>query len=438
MSTITSIPFGKGFVDAAPPAWARFDVLESRSVEIPSDPAAAVDRALRNPTGSGPLADLARGRKRVCIAVTDATRLCPDHLLVPPMLAELALAGVPDEAITIIVAVGTHRPSTALEKREKLGDAMVDRYLVIDHDPYNRAELRDAGVEVDGVPVILSRHILDSDLVLATGRVEPHQYAGYSGGGKTVAIGCAAEPVIAYTHGPAMLDRAGTRLGVLAGNPFQEVVRRIAAAAGVEFVANCVLDDDGNLVAVAYGHPVAVQDSLAKQASQMYVASIPGQVDIAVAGVGYPKDQNVYQASRAASYLQYAPSPVVRSGGVIIVPAACPEGPGEGVGEQRFFAAMTGPEDRAAFLARVRAGDFQPGEQRAYIMSQILDDVSVIFAGVVDPGPLRQMGFLTAQDMPVAWRMAGDITGRPASALIVPHALLTMPVISADPSLSHV
>ncbi|MGD9711948.1 MAG: nickel-dependent lactate racemase, partial [Thermomicrobiales bacterium] len=353
----------------------------------------------------------------------------PDYLLVPPMLKELEAAGVIAEDITILVAVGTHRASTEAEKREKLGGDIVDRYRILDHDPYSPADLATISASVDGQPVQLNRIVIEADLVLATGRVEPHQYAGYSGGGKTVAIGCAAEPVIAYTHGPAMLDRPGTRLGVLTGNPFQEAVRSIARAAGVAFVANCVLDDHGQIVAVAYGHPEVVQDALAKTAEALYVSEIPEQVDIAVAGVGYPKDQNAYQASRAASYLVYAPTPVVRPGGVIIVPAACPEGPGEGTGEQRFFSAMCEP--RQNFLARMREGPFQPGEQRAYIMARILETISVIFAGVIDPEPLEAMGFRTAPSLEAAWELAGEIAGRPATALIVPHALLTMPVVAS-------
>lgn len=347
------------------------------------------------------------------------------------MLAELEAAGLHRDDITILVAIGTHRPSTDAEKREKLGDAIVNTYRVIDHDPYDPAGLSTCDASIDGLPVQLSRHVLEADLVLSTGRVEPHQYAGYSGGAKTVAIGCAAEPVIAYTHGPAMLDRAETRLGVLASNPFQEAVRRVARAARVAFVANCVLDDDGNLTAVAFGAPEAVQEKLAAIAAELYVAPIREQTDIAIAGVGYPKDQNVYQASRAASYLHFAPTQVVRAGGVIIVPAACPEGPGEGTGEQRFFAAMCEP--RQTFMERMRSGSFQPGEQRAYIMSQVLNSVDVIFAGVVDPQPLEAMGFLTAPSVESALERAGDITGRPATALIVPHALLTMPVVTALP-----
>jgi nickel-dependent lactate racemase len=422
------IPFGRDVVAFDPPAWATTSVVTSGHLPVSDDSGALVEHAISQPIGTRPLRDLASGKRTACIAVTDATRQCPDHLLVPPMLRELEAGGIPREAITIVVAVGTHRASTDAEKREKLGDSIVDGYRVIDHDPYDPAALLTCDATIDGIPVQLNRTVLESDLVLATGRVEPHQYAGYSGGGKTVAIGCAAEPVIGYTHGPAMLDRSGTRLGVLEGNPFQAAVREVARAAKVAFVANCVLDDDGNLVAVGFGNPEMVQDALAQQAAGMYVAPIAAQVDIAVAGVGYPKDQNVYQASRAASYLHFAPTAVVRPGGAIVVPASCPEGPGEGTGEQRFFAAMCEP--RAAFLARVRAGDFRPGEQRAYIMAQILESVSVIFAGVDDPGPVEAMGFLTAPTIESAVELAGDIAGRPASMLVVPHALLTMPVVA--------
>ena len=202
-------------------------------------------------------------------------------------------------------------------------------------------------------------------------------------------------------------------------------------AARVAFVANCVLDDEGRLAAVGFGHPEVVQDTLARTAQSLYVAPIPAQVDIAIAGVGYPKDQNVYQASRAASYLHFAPTSVVRPGGVIVVPAACPEGPGEGIGEQRFFAAMCEP--RQAFMQRMRTGSFQPGEQRAYIMALVLESVSVIFAGVDDPEPLKAMGFLTATSLEARvgnGRRDRRSTSNGAWSSLM--RLLTMPVVSGD------
>jgi nickel-dependent lactate racemase len=392
----------------------------------------AATAAVQSPRGTPSLRELAAGKRRVCIAVTDATRACPDHLLVPPMLEELAAAGVPDEAITILVAVGTHRASTEAEKREKLGDGVVDRYLVVDHDAADKANLVKVADGPEGVPFLLNRLVAEADLLIATGRVEPHQYAGYSGGGKTIAIGCADDAIIAYTHGPAMLDRPGTRLAQLAGNPFQQAVRRVARAANLHFVANCVLDDDERPVAIAYGDPEAVQDHLAELASSMYTVPIPRQVDIAIAGVGYPKDENLYQASRAASYLQFAPIPVVRPGGVVIVPAACPEGAGEGAGERRFLAAMQEPGGPAAVIAKARAEGIRPGAQRAYIMARVLQDVTVIFAGVEDPEPVRQIGCIAALDIDEALAMAVDCVGSPASALVVPHALLTLPIVGAE------
>lgn len=375
--------------------------------------------------------ELAKEVKTVCIAVTDATRACPDYLLVPPMLAELEAAGVPADGITLLVAVGTHRPSTLEEKNAKLGTATVERYRVVDHDPINPEGLVVVADGPAGIPFRINRIAVEADLLLATGVVEPHQYGGFSGGGKTVAIGCADEAIIAHTHGPAFLDQPGTRLAKLAGNPFQEAVRRVAKAANVAFVINTVLSDEGQPVAIAAGPPEATQNYLAEIAGGMYTTEIPAQVDIAVAGVGYPKDANLYQASRAASYLQFAPTPVVRKGGVVVLPAGCPEGAGQGSGEERFRDAMRDPGGPAAIIAKARRDGIRPGEQRAYVMARVLEDVTVIVAGAENPAEIESMGFLTAPSIEDALVRASEIVGMPANCLVVPHALLTLPIVAS-------
>ena len=426
-----AVPFGRGEITFAIPAGVEATLLRPPAGTPLADPAAAAREAVARPIGAPALRDLARDVASVVIAVTDATRACPDDLLVPPMLEELAAAGVHDGAITILVAVGTHRASTEAEKREKLGDAIVDRYRVIDHDAADDANLVAIAEGPGGFPVRVNRLVAEADLLLATGRVEPHQYAGFSGGGKTITIGCAGEDIIAYTHGPAMLDQTGTRLARLAGNPFQEMVRTVARAANVRFVANIVMDDENHPVAIAYGAPEAVQDQLAVIATAISTVGIPAQVDIAIAGVGYPKDANLYQASRAASYLQFAPTPVVRDGGVIIIPAECPEGAGEGAGERRFAAAMDVSGGPAEVIRRARANGIRPGEQRAYVMALVLEKIDVIVAGVADPAAARAVGFIPAADMDEALAIATHITGTPASALVIPHALLTLPIIGS-------
>ena len=284
-----------------------------------------------------------------------------------------------------------------------------------------------------GVPFRVNRLVMGADLVLSTGVVEPHQYAGFSGGGKTVAIGCADEATITYTHGPAMLDQPGTRLARLDGNPFQAAVREVARRAGVRFVANAVLDDEGRPVAIAYGGPEAVHDHLAAFAAGMVTVGIPAQVDIAVAGVGAPKDANLYQASRAGTYLQYAPTPVVRPGGVLIIPARCQEGAGDGVGERRFLAAMRDAGGSAAIVARIRRDGILPGEQRAYIVARMLEDVRVAVVGAEDEAMVRSAGMSAFGEMgeALAWA-AGEVgagPGRAAECLVVPHALHTLPVV---------
>ncbi|CAA9551646.1 MAG: Transcriptional regulator [uncultured Thermomicrobiales bacterium] len=424
-----AVPFGDGTIRFTLPAGLRGAVATGHPPAPLADASASADAAVATPLGAPRLRELARGKRRVCIAVTDATRACPDHVLVPPMLAELQAAGVPDDAITILVAVGTHRASTDKEKQDKLGAETAERYRVVDHDAADDAGLVRVTEGPGGIPFRLNRIVAEADLLLSTGLVEPHQYAGYSGGGKTIAIGCADEATIAYTHGPAMLDRPGTRLARLDGNPFQEAVRRVARAARLAFVGNAVLDENGRAVAISYGASEAVQDHLASVAGPFFTARIPAQVDIAVAGVGAPKDANLYQASRAASYLQFAPTPVVRRGGVVIVPAACPEGAGEGAGERRFFAAMSEAGDPAAIIERVRRDGIRPGEQRAYIMALVLADVSVVVAGIEDPEVARSVGFLPAGNIEESLVTAAAIVGTPASVLVVPHALQTLPIV---------
>ena len=430
---VFQVPFGRGIRSFELPLGVTGTEIATSPADRLADPARVAHESVLRPVAGPRLRELAAGARSVCIAVTDATRACPDHLLVPPMLDEVEAAGVPPEAVTILVAVGTHRASTDAEKREKLGDAIVARYKVVDHDASDDANLVAVMDGPGGIPFRINRIAAEADILLSTGLVEPHQYAGFSGGGKTVAIGCGDDATISYTHGPAMLDQPGVRLARLAGNPFQDAVRIVAKRANLAFVGNAVLDDGGRVVAIAYGPPEAVQDSLAELAAPLFTAPIPAQVDIAVAGVGYPKDANLYQASRAASYLQFAPTPVVRPGGAIVIPAECPEGAGEGDGERRFLAAMSLSGGPQAVIERVRRDGIRPGEQRAYIMALVLRDVSVIVAGILDPDTARAVGFVPAATIEEGLALAAELAGTPAEALVVPHALLTLPVVEAAP-----
>jgi nickel-dependent lactate racemase len=423
------VPFGKSELTFELPVGWHGTVIESKVMPPIEDVPAAVAEALRTPTNSPPLRDLAGPGDRVCIVFTDITRASPDHLLVPPVLAELEAAGVRDEYITLLCGIGMHRPSTPEEKIAKLGRAIVDRYQVIDNEPQNPGALVDLGTTESGIPLSVNKAAYEADLLIATGIVEPHQYAGYSGGRKTLAVGAAGEAMIAYTHGPAMVDHPGTRLGRIDGNPFHEAVTEAARRAGLRFIINVVLDDQKQVVCVRAGQPEAAFGELVDFAKTIYEVPVPQQYDVAVAGVGYPKDANLYQASRAASYLFFAPTPVVKPGGVLIVPAPCDEGAGDGVGEQRFLKAMQEAPGVQTILDDARQYGYPPGQQRAFVMAKVLEENEVIIVGAEDPALIRSAKFLCEPTMDDAFRAVSRKLGNNLDVLIVPHALLTLPIV---------
>ncbi len=430
MSTpVCHVPYSKTSLEFALPDTMEVSVAISRQAEPLADVPASIMQALRQPIGTPPLREMAHAGQKVCIVFTDITRASPDHLLVPALLAELEQAGVQDADITLLCGIGMHRPSTAEEKVAKLGEAVVRRYRVVDNEPQNPQALVDLGVTAGGVPVQAHRAAVEADLLIATGIVEPHQYAGYSGGRKTLAVGAAGEALIAHTHGPAFVDHPGTRLGQIEGNPFHAAVTEAARRAGLRFILNVVLDDDKRVLRVAAGDTEAAFQDLVAFARGVYETPIPHQYDVAIGGVGFPKDSNLYQASRAPTYLHFAPTPVVRAGGCYIIPARCEEGAGAGAGEQRFLRAMRDAPSVGYILDDARRNGYPPGQQRAFVLAKVLEHAEVIIVGSECPDLVAACKMTPAPNMEAAIELAVRWVGTTCRTLVVPHALLTLPVV---------
>jgi len=423
------VPYSKSYIEFTLPSTVHARVIESQPATPLADVPRALNEALAHPVGSPPLRELARPGQRVCIVFTDITRASPDHLLVPALLNELEIAGAREDDITLLCGIGMHRPSTREEKIIKLGAEVVARYRVIDNEPQNPAALVDLGITPGGVPVQAHRTAVEADLLIATGIVEPHQYAGYSGGRKTLAVGAAGESLIAYTHGPAFVDHPGTRLGRIEGNPFHEAITEAARRAGLRFILNVVLDDDKRILRVAAGDPELAFQDLVAFARSVYEVPIPHQYDIAIGGVGFPKDCSLYQASRAPSYLFFAPTPVVRPGGFFIIPARCEEGAGAGVGEQRFLAAMRDAPNVQFILDDARRNGYPPGQQRAFVMAKVLEQTRVVIVGSECPELVAACKMIPAVTMEEALELASHELRPACQVLIVPHAMLTLPAV---------
>jgi len=405
-------------------------VVRSQSMPPLADVSDEINRALLKPINSAPLREIAKKEDSICIVFTDITRTCPDHLLIPPILSELHAAGVRREDITLLCGTGLHRPSTCEEKVAKLGADVVENYRVVDNTPQNPANYTDLGGANSEIPISVNRIAYEADLLISTGIVEPHQYAGYSGGRKTLAIGAGGEAMISYTHGPAMVDHPGTRLGKIDGNPFHDAITESAKRAGLRFVLNAVLDEESKPVAIYGGEPEAAFAQLVAVAQRLYTVPVPHEYDVVIAGVGFPKDANLYQASRAPSYVFFAPTPVVKKEGVLITPARCDEGAGQGVGEQRFYEEMRSAPNVRALLEKMRREGYQAGAQRAFIMAKVMEVNPVVIVGAENPDVVKDTKMIPAKTMTEALEFAVNHIGRPdLDVLIIPHALLTLPYV---------
>jgi nickel-dependent lactate racemase len=423
------IPYHSTYLELNLPPGMRGTAIEPRAALPLNDAAASIGAALTHPIASPPLRELAHPGDKVCIVFTDISRPCPDHLLVPALLQEVKAAGVANDDVTLLCGIGLHRPSTYEERVAMLGQWVVDEYEIIDNEPRNPSALVDLGVTASGVPVSAHRAAVEADLLIATGLVEPHGYAGYSGGSKTLAVGAAGEPLIAYTHGPAFLDLPGTRLGRVDGNPFYEAIVEAARRAGLQFILNVVQNSAKQIIHVGAGAPIETHSWLVERARSVFEVPISQQYDLAIAGVGVAKGANLYQATRAASQLALLKNPVIRAGGRVIIPARCDEGPGGGVGEQRFFAAMREAPDVDSIVNRIRREGCQPGEQRAYILAKALQRLKVTIVGSVCPDIVRACKIDASPTLESAIQAAAVELGPDLDVVVLPDGLSTLPVL---------
>jgi lactate racemase len=425
-----TVPYGKTEIAFDLLPGMKGEVIHSQALPPLADVLTAIDTTLADPINSAPIRELAHKGDTACIVFTDITRACPDYLLIPPILRELHAAGVHKHDITLLCGTGLHRPSTYEEKVAKLGVEVVEQYHIVDNEPQNPAHLVYLGKTENGTPVSVNKIAYESDLLIATGIIEPHQYAGYSGARKTVAIGAAGEDTIRYTHGPQMIDHPGTRLGLIEGNAFHQAITEAARRSGLRFILNVVVDEEKRPIAIYGGEPEATFAKLVSVAQELYTVPVPHQYDVVVGGVGFPKDSNLYQASRAPSYIFFAPTPVIKKGGVLITPAKCDEGAGKGIGEQRFYKEMQSAPTMSVLLDIMRQRGYQPGAQRAFVMAKVMEVNPVVIVGAEFPEIVKDTKMIPAQSMKKALEFAVTHIGRPdLDVLIIPHALLTLPFI---------
>jgi nickel-dependent lactate racemase len=300
----------------------RTTVVEPSHLPKAPDEYKAVKEALRKPVAGGPLRELVRPGQRVAISVCDGTRPQPREVVVPAILDELE-GVVRLEDVVVLIATGTHRGNTDSELRAMVGDTVVDAVRVANHDARDSSRLAWVGTLGADVPVWLNADWLAADVRITTGFVEPHFFAGFSGGPKMVAPGLAGLETTLVLHDGRRIGHPNARWGITEGNPVHDDIRAIAAATGVTFGLDVVLDGNKRIARAFGGELFAMHHAATETARRAAMRALPHRFEVVLTtNSGYPLDQNLYQAVKGMS----AAAQVVQPGGTIICAAECRDG----------------------------------------------------------------------------------------------------------------
>jgi lactate racemase len=358
-----SLAYGDGSVGIDLPANRRFTLIEPKFVDACPDPGYAIRSALLRPVGSLPLQDVVRSSDRVGIIFSDLTRPVPNRLLLPRILSELRhVAGT----ITLFNALGTHRPNSIPELRFLLGDDLVDNYPIVQNDCLEKTSQIELGKTKRGNPIWLNRQLMECDVKILTGFIEPHFFAGFSGGGKALMPGMAGLETILDNHDAEMIAHPRATWGVTKNNPIWEEVMEIALLAGRTFLVNVALNRDKEITGVFAGDLVQAHAAGCTFVKEKAMVAVRERFDIVITtNSGYPLDQNLYQSVKGMS----AAAKVVREGGSIIIAAECRDGiPDHGP----YGTLLREAGSPKALLQRVQAPGFRTQDQwQAQIQAQI-------------------------------------------------------------------
>ncbi len=426
-SDAVEILYGQSGLRVPLPRTARATVIRKRHLQKLSDPLGAVRDALEHPVAAPPYATLARGRRSACILICDVTRPVPNHLFLRPLIEGMLAAGVPRECITVLVATGLHRPNEGAELAAVVGDPWVlDTVRVENHFARDDTAHVDLGVTPGrATPVKLDRRFVEAELRIATGLVEPHFMAGYSGGRKVIAPGIAHADTIRTFHSARFMEDPAAIQCNLAGNPLHEEQLHIVRMLGEVHALNTVIDEDRDLVHVNFGE--VIESHLASVAFVAASSRVPvGRrfATIVTSAAGHPLDNTYYQTVKG----MVTPLDILEPGGTLIVAAACSEGFGsqEFRDSQRRLVAL-GPDAFLQTLIAKKFADVDEWQSEMQLKSLRAGRVQLYTTGL-DDEERRLTGVETITSVEEALAAALARAADPAIA-VIPEGPYVVPVV---------
>jgi len=430
-----ALAYGESAIEADVPDTAT--VLRPERVPALADVPGAVRAAIEAPVAGAPLARVARAGQRVAqatlraaVVVSDVTRPVPNAAILPPVLETLESAGVRRDDITIIIATGLHRASRDDERRRILGDEILGRYRVMDHAARDRSTQAYLLTTARNIEVWLNRAYLEADVRVLTGFVEPHLFAGYSGGGKAVMPGIAGAEAIMANHDARMIGHPKATWCATEGNPIFEEMRDVALKSSPSFTVNVTLDEAQRVTGVFAGELVAAHEAAIAQAARQALRPIPHLYDVVVVtNMGYPADLVLYQSVKGMSVAARA----CAAGGAILLIAECREG----LGGAEYVELLRREASPDALLRALQAAGRETASDQWQVqvqaMVQARCDVwlhSSLPRETVESAHLRYAPDVTETLARIIDEKRAAL-GREPTVCVLPHGQLTVPRVSA-------
>ena len=417
---VVKIPYSKGFIEAQFDDARLVGVLESKAHHYKPEAGEQelVKKALENPIGSPRLRDFVKGKNKIVIIASDHTRPVPSKIMAPIMLEEIR-SGNPEADITFLIATGFHRPTTKEELIGKFGEKVVAEEKIVVHNAFEPEAMVNIGKLPSGGDIVINKLAVEADLLISEGFIEPHFFAGFSGGRKSVLPGVVSKVTVLANHNSRFIASDKARTGNLEGNPIHIDMLHAAKTAKLQFILNVVIDADKKIIKAFAGDLEKAHAEGTKFAGELAnVAAKPADIAITSNG-GYPLDQNIYQAVKGMS----AAEATCRKGGVIIICAAC----NDGHGGEDFYEWFKKAESAQAVMDEIMAIEPQhtlPDQWEAQILARILIDHTVIMVtDQCDHSMITDMKMKVANTLPEAMKMAEEIVGKDASITVVPDGV---------------
>jgi nickel-dependent lactate racemase len=414
------LAYGRGYLPVELPETRTTVIEPSHNPGLP-DERAAVFEALEKPTAAPALKDWIKPGSRVCIVFTDITRATPNHRLIPWLLQYLSTTK-PGEII-LLNGLGTHRPNTRDELEQLLTPEVVRSYRVLNHEPENAKALVTLGTTRDGTPALLNRHLVEADVRIITGFIEPHFFAGFSGGPKGIMPGVAGLETVMSNHGARNIADPSSTFGVTEGNPIWEDMRDIALRVGQSFLLNVALNEQRQITGVFAGDLLAAHRVGCEFVRKSAMQPVQAPFDLVLTtNSGYPLDLNLYQAVKGMS----AGARVLKQGGTLVMACECSDGVPTGSSFDQILRTAANPEE---MLFRLTSSSVQPEQWQAQIQALIQRKATILLHSSLSDEQVRAAHLTPCPDIQSTVTQFLTVRSNGTRIGVLPQGPLTIPYL---------